>query len=208
MQPDGKVGFEFEAKDPRRRARPRAVRWRCACWARIRTTSKPVELHAGRYGPYVKHGDVNATVPDRDRLDALTLDEAVELIAAKGGKAAPSRKPTGAQGGDRTCGAEVRAHAGRFARGRCEEDVASAHRGEDGGEDGAHGHDGAHRQEDERDEAGGEVRAQEREQALTAARRNEGRASDAQRAAVAGELEIAAADARDRRAAARTAPSQ
>ena len=47
---------------------------------------KPVELYAGRYGPYVKHGGVNATVPDKDKLDALTLDEAVSLIAAKGGK--------------------------------------------------------------------------------------------------------------------------
>jgi DNA topoisomerase-1 len=43
----------------------------------------------------VKHGGVNATVPDKDKLDALTLDEAVGLIAAKGGKAAPSpRKPS------------------------------------------------------------------------------------------------------------------
>jgi DNA topoisomerase-1 len=51
-----------------------------------------VELYAGRYGPYVKHGDVNATVPDKDRLDELTLDEAVSLISARGGKSAPARK--------------------------------------------------------------------------------------------------------------------
>ena len=55
---------------------------------------KPVELFAGRYGPYVKHGGVNATGPDRDKLDSLTLDEAVELIAAKGGKGLPARKST------------------------------------------------------------------------------------------------------------------
>jgi DNA topoisomerase-1 len=52
----------------------------------------PVELFAGRYGPYVKHGGINATVQDRDKLDTLTLDEAVTLLAAKGGKAAPARK--------------------------------------------------------------------------------------------------------------------
>ena len=80
---------------PRRgRARRAARRRRCACWARIRRTSKPVELHAGRYGPYVKHGDVNATLPDRDKVDALTLDEALALLdekAAKQGTDAPSK---------------------------------------------------------------------------------------------------------------------
>ena len=28
-------------------------------------TKAPVELHSGKYGPYVKHGAVNATLPDR-----------------------------------------------------------------------------------------------------------------------------------------------
>ena len=44
---------------------------------------QPVELHAGRFGPYVKHGDVNATLPEQDQADALTLDDAVQLLAAK-----------------------------------------------------------------------------------------------------------------------------
>jgi len=49
---------------------------------------QPVELHAGRYGPYVKHGAVNATLTDADRVDSLTLDEALDLLAAKTGKPA------------------------------------------------------------------------------------------------------------------------
>ena len=53
---------------------------------------QPVELHAGRYGPYVKHGGVNATLPDRDKIDALTLDEAVALLAEKSGKGASVRR--------------------------------------------------------------------------------------------------------------------
>jgi DNA topoisomerase-1 len=53
---------------------------------------KPVELHAGRYGPYVKHGSINATLPDKDRVDAVTLGEALALLAAKAGKT-KSAKP-------------------------------------------------------------------------------------------------------------------
>jgi DNA topoisomerase-1 len=56
---------------------------------------KLVAIFDGRYGPYVKHGKINATVPkDRD-LEALTLDEAVVLIAeraAKKGKKPAAKK--------------------------------------------------------------------------------------------------------------------
>lgn len=51
----------------------------------------PVELYEGRYGPYVKHGGINATVPRDLKPDELTLDQAVALLAeraAKGGKKA------------------------------------------------------------------------------------------------------------------------
>src|SRR5687767_2580557 len=53
-----------------------------------------VALYSGRYGPYVKHGKVNATLPDKDMIDTVTLEEAVELLAAKSGKGkskAPSK---------------------------------------------------------------------------------------------------------------------
>ena len=53
---------------------------------------QPVELHAGRYGPYVKHGGINATLPDRDQIDALTLDQAVALLAEKSGKGGGTRR--------------------------------------------------------------------------------------------------------------------
>ncbi len=52
----------------------------------------PVAIYGGRYGPYVKHGKINATVPkDRD-LETLTLDEAVVLIAERAAKT--GKKPT------------------------------------------------------------------------------------------------------------------
>jgi DNA topoisomerase-1 len=42
-----------------------------------------VQVFAGRYGPYVKHGDVNATVPKGTDPAAITLEQALELIAAR-----------------------------------------------------------------------------------------------------------------------------
>jgi hypothetical protein len=93
-QPDGKIGFEFEARKdgagkPLRGGRGAAA---LRVLGKHPKDKQPVELHAGRYGPYVKHGGVNATLPDRDKIDALTLDEAVALLAEKSGKGARVRR--------------------------------------------------------------------------------------------------------------------
>ncbi len=58
----------------------------------------PVEICSGRYGPYARHGKVNATLPKDVTPEAVTLEEALELIAAKAakggtGKAKTTRKP-------------------------------------------------------------------------------------------------------------------
>ena len=50
---------------------------------------EPINLHDGQYGPYVKHGKVSASVPKGRDPMTVTLEEAVELIAAKAG--APKR---------------------------------------------------------------------------------------------------------------------
>ena len=55
--------------------------------------NQPVALYSGRYGPYVKHGRVNATLPDKDAIGSITLQEAVELLAAKAKKGKGSFKP-------------------------------------------------------------------------------------------------------------------
>ena len=47
---------------------------------------KPIELRAGRYGPYLKHGKTNASLPKDLEPDSLTLALAVELIAARAEK--------------------------------------------------------------------------------------------------------------------------
>jgi DNA topoisomerase-3 len=87
VQKDGKVGFEFEAKDPTK-ARARGGRPSTALkvLGAHPKTKAPVELHSGKYGPYVKHGAVNATLPDSDKAETLTLEEALEILAAKTGK--------------------------------------------------------------------------------------------------------------------------
>ncbi len=63
--------------------------------------SKPVTLNAGRFGPYVKWGKVMATVTKSYDPENLTLDQAVEILAAKvaknGGKPAKSKAKTPAK---------------------------------------------------------------------------------------------------------------
>ncbi len=52
-----------------------------------------IELYEGKYGPYVKWGKINATLPKDVDKDAATLEQALELIAAK----KPARKKAAAK---------------------------------------------------------------------------------------------------------------
>lgn len=59
----------------------------------------PITVHGGRYGTYVKHGKVNATIRDA-APEAVTLEQAITALAAKApkgkpvkAKAAPAKQP-------------------------------------------------------------------------------------------------------------------
>jgi DNA topoisomerase I len=48
---------------------------------------EPVVVLDGRFGPYVKHGKVNASLPKGKSAEDLSMSEAVELLAARAAKA-------------------------------------------------------------------------------------------------------------------------
>jgi DNA topoisomerase-1 len=61
------------------------------------TEGGPVNVMDGRYGPYIKFGKVNATLPKGVEPADITMDQAVALIAekaSKGGKKKTTRKKT------------------------------------------------------------------------------------------------------------------
>ena len=66
------------------------------------TLGGPVTAHEGRYGPYVSHNKVNATLPSTSDPATVTLEEAVALIDARAGakgskKAAKPKKEKAAK---------------------------------------------------------------------------------------------------------------
>jgi DNA topoisomerase-3 len=98
QQPDGKIGFEFEAREAKAGSKGRAAGGSAGA---LRILGKHPEddqvisVYSGRYGPYVKHGTTNATLPDKDKADSITVDEAIALIEEKtGGVIAKKKAPT------------------------------------------------------------------------------------------------------------------
>ncbi|MBI5436979.1 MAG: type I DNA topoisomerase [Nitrosomonadales bacterium] len=52
-----------------------------------------VEICSGRYGPYVRHGKINATLPKDVAPDEITLEEGLALLAARVAKGPATKKP-------------------------------------------------------------------------------------------------------------------
>jgi DNA topoisomerase-1 len=54
---------------------------------------KPVVLRSGRFGPYLQHGSVRATLPRATAAETVDLEQAVALLAAKEASQPASKKP-------------------------------------------------------------------------------------------------------------------
>jgi DNA topoisomerase-1 len=44
---------------------------------------QPVNIFEGRYGPYIKHGKINVTIPKDREIESVSLEEALVWIAEK-----------------------------------------------------------------------------------------------------------------------------
>ena len=72
---------------------------------------RAITVHSGRYGPYLKYGSTNVTIPESMDPEKITVEQAVELIAEKTGKA----KKTGTRKTTTRTAAKPRKSPGRGA---------------------------------------------------------------------------------------------
>lgn len=72
-------------------AQPKAVRGKRAAATPLRELGahpddeEPVNIYDGPYGAYIKHGKVNASLPEGQTVESITMEVAVEALAAKAG---------------------------------------------------------------------------------------------------------------------------
>jgi DNA topoisomerase-1 len=97
-------------------AEPKAGRGRRAAAKPLRelgshpADEEPVNIYDGPYGPYIKHGKVNASLPEGQTVEDITLETAVAALAAKagskksgkGGKSKAAAKTTTTEGTAKT----------------------------------------------------------------------------------------------------------
>ena len=61
------------------------------------TEGGAIAIYSGRYGPYVQHGKINATLPKDEEIESITMEQALALLTAKAAKGAPAKKKTAAR---------------------------------------------------------------------------------------------------------------
>ena len=82
---------------------------------------EPISLFSGRYGPYLKHGMINANIPRGADPAAITLEQAIELVNARAAAAPstrtktrrPARKAAGASSAEKALAGTRRTAAGK-----------------------------------------------------------------------------------------------
>src|SRR4051794_32700808 len=78
-------------------------------------TGNKVVVKAGRFGPYVTDGEVNATLPRAMAPDAVTLDEALQLLSARRA-AGPSKGAKGRRSGARAKASKAKPGGGKATK--------------------------------------------------------------------------------------------
>lgn len=53
---------------------------------------QPINIYDGPYGPYIKHGKTNVSIPEGQTVESLTLATAVQLLASKASTSKTTRK--------------------------------------------------------------------------------------------------------------------
>ena len=80
-------------------------------------SGEAIRVLAGRYGPYVKHGDTNANLPRGADPQTITIEEATALISAREGAAPRGRRRTSGERKEPPAKAATKAKTrGRTAR--------------------------------------------------------------------------------------------
>jgi DNA topoisomerase-1 len=76
------VALLAEARPARGRGKPEPMR----ALGNHPESGEPVQVFSGRYGPYVSSGKINATLPKDEKPEEVTLETAVQLLAARAAK--------------------------------------------------------------------------------------------------------------------------
>jgi DNA topoisomerase-1 len=56
---------------------------------------EPVNIYSGPYGPYIKHGKINASLPEGTKVEDISMEAAVKALAEKAGTKSKATKGKG-----------------------------------------------------------------------------------------------------------------